>query len=49
MYAENIIASSRANDQVRRELLWTLPMEAINAAAVIAAINAVAAAPDLVA
>ena len=49
MYDENIIASSLAKDHVKRELLCTLPTDAMNAAAVIDAMNVVAAAPDLVA
>lgn len=44
-----MLASSRANDQVNRELVCTLPMEATKAARVMAAIKVVAAAPDPVA
>ncbi len=43
------MASSLAKDHVKRELVCTLPIEAMNAAAVIDAMNAVAAAPDRVA
>lgn len=43
------MALSLAKDQVKRELLCTLPMEAMNAAAVIDAMKVVAAAPDRVA
>ena len=43
------MASSLANDHVKRELLCTLPIATMNAAAVIDAMNVVAAAPDRVA
>ena len=43
------MASSLAKDHVKRELLCTLPIDAMNAAAVIDAMNVVAAAPDPVA
>ena len=49
MYFAKIIASSLAKDHVSRELVCTLPMEAIKAAAVMEAIKAVAAVRDLVA
>lgn len=39
MYDEKIMASSLANNHVTRELLCTLPIEAMNAAAVIDAMN----------
>lgn len=43
------MASSLAKDQVKRELVWTLPIEAIKAAAAIEAIKVVAATLDPVA
>lgn len=49
MYFANIIASSLAKDHVSRELDCALPMEVTKAAAVIEAMNAVAAVRDPVA
>lgn len=49
MKLDKIIASSLAKDQVRRELLCTLPIEATKAATVMEAMNVVAAAPEPVA
>ena len=49
IYDENIIAWSHANDPVKRELLWTLPIEAKNTAAVMAVMNVVAAAAKSIA
>ena len=46
---DSTIASSLAKDQVRRELVCTLPIEAMKAATVMEAMNVVAAAPDPVA
>lgn len=46
---DKIIASSLARDQVRRELVCTLPVEARKAATVMQAMNVVAAAPEPVA
>ena len=46
---DKIIASSLAKDQVRRELVCTLPIEAMKAATVMEAMNVVAAAPEPVA
>lgn len=44
-----IIASSLARDQVKHELVCTLPIEARKAATVMQAMNVVAAAPEPVA
>jgi len=48
-YFENTMASSLANDQVKRELAIMLPMVAMNAATVIETIKTVAALCDPVA
>lgn len=48
-YWDRIIASSLAKDQVRREPLWTLPIDVTKSANNIMAMKTVAAAPDPVA
>ncbi len=48
-YFDSNIASSLANDQVKRELACTLPIAAMKATTVIEAMKVVAATPDLVA
>ena len=49
MRLDSTIASSLANDHVKRELVCTLPREATKAATIMQAMNVVAAAPDSVA
>ena len=48
-YLDRMIASSLAKDQVRREPLWTLPIEVTKSANNIIAMKRVAATPDPVA
>ena len=48
-YLDRTIASSLAKDQVRREPLWTLPIDVTNSASNIMAMKTVAAALDPVA
>ena len=49
MYLENIKASSLANDQVKRELVVTLPMAVIKPETIMHSTNMVAAVLELVA